>query len=396
MSYDLLVWSRLGEADLTPDLANLACVQTAADQWEFTSNNWMISIVINPVDDDDIPDQVFTTLRGITHQISIHLMPLHASETAMKTARRIARSLAEAGEGVWEDLQTGKLTLSKSAKLSDKRIEQPSENFPDRGKSVTILSVDWCMNHSSLMTRDGVSGFLSLLQRFLPEALPRRYGPYEPLKFKYAEMGKEHFIATYLDDPATSIYCTKPAFSLSLPFTGHGYRKIGMQNRYWASHVGISLNAKILDDPYWAAHLPKAFVEISRYLQPFYGDARCLVGYEVSRNGALMLLTRDAPTSNGMAQSSPVSPWWRGVPRSTGIACVIGSPYKELWSDRKNWETRDGLAFLQPTIWTPQHSNYSVPDNIAEPPERITELRTAEDLRRHQEIEAIPAPIFPF
>ena len=125
MSYDLLVWTRLGEVDLTPELTNLSCVQIAGDQWEFESKNWMISIDINPVDDEDIPDEAFTTLRGITHQISIHLMPLHASETAKNTARRIARSLAEAGHGVWEDLQTGKLTLSKSAKLSDKQSEQP-------------------------------------------------------------------------------------------------------------------------------------------------------------------------------------------------------------------------------------------------------------------------------
>ncbi|MEP2783580.1 MAG: hypothetical protein ABJP33_14315 [Pseudoruegeria sp.] len=397
MSYDLVVWSRYGVSTLSQTLCDEGFVQTASNHWEVATKRWTISVDIDAIEDEDIPDEVFATLRGITHQISLHLMPFDAAEAAKAKAKRIARSLAESGHGVWQDLRTDKLALSKSARLVPRQGRQSSSSSLSFDRSVTVLSLDWCMNHSKLMTREGINGFLNLLQRFLPEALPRRYGPYEPLRFKYGEMGREHFVDTYLEDPATSIYCTRPAFSLSLPSIGHGYRKIGMQNKYWANNVRISLDAELLDDSYWSAHFPKVFVAISQYLQPFYGDARCLVGYAASKNGSLKLLTRDVPnTPNGTAETSPVSPWWRGVPRSAGIACVVGAPYTELWPDREGWEEHDGLSVYQPGVWENLNANYSVPDNISEPPKRSTEIRTAEDLRLNQENEALRPPIIPF
>ena len=156
------------------------------------------------------------------------------------------------------------------------------------------------------------------------------------------------------------------------------------------------LEAKLLDDLYWSAHLPKAFSAISQKLQPFYGEARRLRGYEIARNGALMFRTRDVPdTPNGMSENSPVSPWWQGVPRMPAIACVIGAPYIELWAERDGWDDQNGLSFFQPTTWS-RAADYIIPDNIAQRPEPVTEIRTIEDLRKHQENEALPPPIFPF
>ena len=393
MSYDLIVWTRREVSPLPQALAEDGFVQTESDTWEYTAKNWMITVSFEPVEEEDIPDFVFSSVRGISYQVLLHVMPAGTPESAKIKARRLARYLAEIGHGVVQDLQTDKLTLSKTVRSASEPPERPM--YPEQ--SSAILSLDWCMNHSDMMTREGVDGMLNLLQRFLPEALPRRYGPYEPPRFKYAEMGRAHFVDTYLDDPGVVIYCTRPAFSLSLPSIQHGYRKIGMRNLYWANNVNISLDATLLSDPYWSAHLPKVFEAVSHYLRPFYGEARCLKGYEISRNGALMFKTRDVlDTPDGKAESSPVSPWWRGVPRTAGLACVIGEPYTELWPGRESWDDQKGLSFCQPKTWGKSTAGYTIPDIIAEPPAPIAEIRNIEDMRRHEANAVIPPPVFPF
>lgn len=365
----------------------------SSNQWEYASQNWMIAISIDPVEDEDIPDDVYSLVRGITHLISVHVMPGGAPASAMTKARRLARSLAEAGQGAVFDPQTDRLSVAKSARPSSIKIDTLQK--PETSQA--ILSLVWCMNHSDVMKPEGVNQFLDVLTRFLPEALPRRYGPYEPLRFKFAEVGRAHFVQTYCDDPGTSIYCKLPAISLSLPRFAHGYRKTGADKRYWANKVEITLDARVLDDPVWAAHLPKAFIAISQCLQPFYGEARRLRGYEIARNGALMFKTRDVPdTANGMSEASPVSPWWDGIPRTPAISCVIGAPYRDLWEDRKGWVETNGLSFFQGKTWHAEAEAYDIPPALAKRPAPVGEIKSMEDLRKYQENEALPTLIMPF
>lgn len=393
MSYDLVVWTRGLALAFNQLLADEGFCPMSSDHWEFTSKNWMISASIDPVEDDDIPDDIYSRIRGVTHQVSIHVMPGDAPASAKTKARRLARAMAEAGQGAFQDLQSDQLSIAKSARANPINTvrREAAEN------SQAILSLAWYMNHSDVMKSEGVNRLLDVLARYLPEALPRRYGPYEPLRFKYAEMGRAHFVETYCEDPGTSIYCSLPAISLSLPSFAHGHRKIGAEKRYWANEVRIELDAKILDDSVWAAHLPKAFMAISRCLCPFYGEARKLRGYRISRNGALFFQTRDVPeTADGMSESSPVSAWWDGIPRTPAIACVIGDPYLGLWSDRMGWKDLDGLSYFQSMVWDQEASGYNIPGALAQRPEPIVNIQTKEDLRRHQENEAVPQLIFPF
>lgn len=393
MSYDLVVWTRGGPSSFTETLKNESFTPISSDHWECAAKNWMISVAIDPVADEDIPDDLYARVRGITHHVSVHVMPSGAPASAKTKARRLARTMAEVGQGAVQDLQTDQLSVAKSAR--PKSIKAGKSEVPQT--SHAILSLVWCMNHSKVMTPDGVNQLFDVLTRFLPEALPRRYGPHEPLRFELAKMGKAHFIQTYCDDPGTSIYCKQPAISLSLPSFAHGYRKTGAEKRYWVNEVAMTLDARVLNDPVWAAHLPKAFVAISRCLQPFYGEARRLRGYEIARNGALLFKTRDVPeTANGMSEPSPVSPWWAGIPRTPAIACVIGSPYLDLWTDRKGWDELDGLSVFQGQTWDAEAAAYNIPPALAQRPAPIVDIQSMEDLKQHQENEALPQPIFPF
>lgn len=143
--------------------------------------------------------------------------------------------------------------------------------------------------------------------------------------------------------------------------------------------------------------LPKAFIAISQCLQPFYGEARRLRGYEIARNGALLFLTRDVPdTPNGMSEPSPVSPWWDGIPQTPAISCVIGAPYRDLWEDLKGWNEIDGMSFFQRKTWSAEAGAYSIPPTLVKRPAPIGDLKSMGDLRKHQENEALPPLILPF
>ena len=374
-----MVWVRTGGAALKQVLTDDGLAQDGPGQWAHHGRNWMLTATLDPVEDEDIPDEVYATLRGITHQVALHVMPGTAPRAAITRAGQLARRLAEAGQGLWQDLQTDALKIATTAR--------PAPRPKPSSRRVTVLSLDWAMDHSAVMSRDGIGALLDVLQRHLPEALPRRYGPWEPPKFTYADTGRAHFIDTYLADPQMAIYATRPAFGLSLPAFPAGVRMISGRGKYWAATVSVQLDASLLDDATMAAHLPKAFAAISACLRPFYGEARCLSGYEAGSNGPLRLLTREF-------RGSPVSPWWQGVPPDPGIACVIGAPYLALWPGRAGWDERDGLALRNPPVWTAQPLDIALPPDIAQP--RHPGAPTAENYKEVMAYESGRARVFPF
>jgi hypothetical protein len=67
---------------------------------------------------------------------------------------------------------------------------------PERQKKqrFSILKMSWWYEGDLLATREKLDGFIGLLGRYLPEALPRRYGLFEPPQFTYEETGKGHFV----------------------------------------------------------------------------------------------------------------------------------------------------------------------------------------------------------
>ncbi len=397
MSHDLIVWTRVDAAVAASVLADAGFVAGSDGVWTLAGKAWLIAAHIDPVEDEDIPDDIFAALRGITHKIALSLQPIHAPAAAKTRARQIARTLAEAGQGLWQDLQADQQGIAASARqgtpgraaasitarvppqvkpgllarlLGRKPAGPAADPAPPAAgqekQPLTLLHMVWCMDHSTLMTVEGVSAFLDILARYLPEAIPRRYGPHEPPAFKYAERGRDHFIATYLADPGTVVYPSRPALSLDLPRCAADLRSVAGRRALSPCTVLFGLDAALLDDPVMSVHLPKAFAALSLHLRPFYGEARCLKGYEVGRGGPLWI--------SRQAQSSPLKgPWWRGIPKAPALARVIGPPYLSLWPDLAGWDHQGNLAIHSPARWTERPSPLTIPNDIAQPDPVITD-----------------------
>lgn len=311
MSFDLRVWSAV-----RPDLPNVLPAGSWSEsgaRWTCGGRSWQLVVEQPlPVDMEDIPDEVYRSLPGLAFLTDIHLEPISAPESARKFATKVANAIARPAHGAVLDEQEDALTVPRG--VMRYRAEP--------GNSIELLTFSWWWLGDQLATVQGLSRFVHLLAAHVPEALPRRYGSYEPPEFKFAEQGHDHFVR-FLHDEATDfvvMYPTLPALGLTLNLqdhTGHG------PHGFVANHLQLDFDRSALAQPGWAAGLSRLWRAVSFLLEPFYGDVRTLTGYE--RRGSRLWVPRDA-------ENHPVDgPFWAGLPAGPAHAFVLGDPYTSLW-----------------------------------------------------------------
>lgn len=352
MSYDLSVWT-VEPVDLEALLKEDGFVGEPGG-CSREGKGWGLHVSSDPVEAEDVPDDVFTRLRKIRHLISITLEPIGAPQTAHTLARRTAREIAEAGIGCVEDPQTGKVTLSSAARarqeardeaaapsLVKRLFKRKSLADPER---VAELDMTFWFDHRRFAERDGLLTLISKMARHLPDALPRRYGPYEPPSFKYAETGPEHFADFLLGETFAVVYPTRPCMSANYPCGEEtiGWVTQGPRQRYRAGDLSLGFNARQLDHPDWRDMIRGAWRALAEVTEPFYGEVR-LLGGRIAGRATLFF--------DGKSEQHPVAgPWWRGVPTDPAVARVIGPPYTAKWEPEG--AVRIGpLLFLESADW---------------------------------------------
>jgi hypothetical protein len=189
----------------------------------------------------------------------------------------------------------------------------------------------------------GIKRLIASLERLLPEALPRRYGSYEPPQHVYVETGRDHFLS-FLEENLHSTTVWYPARPVLL-VTFLSPRPIDpMRRGFRAIHFRLDFEAAALDQPGWDLQLRRVWKELSIQLHPFYGDVRVLHGYRIGRG---------TWASGVGTEHHPVkSWWWRGIPSTPANAIVLGSSYQVLWPGfMTQAKVMGGLAFLDGPDW---------------------------------------------
>lgn len=312
MSYDITIWMT--------ETPNLDEVLSKFEGWErigedvvFARRGWQI-LLFSPlkVEMEDIPNDVFPQMPGIKYVIDIHLEPLGAPKTGYQLLNKICKAISRQSNGVVYDAQTDTVETASGVKRY-----VPTKRDP----VFSILEMSWWFNEGPLLSPDSLRNFLDVLEKFVPESLPRRYGLYEPPQFKLAETGIEHLHNFLLESPSSLIvwYPTRPATDVSFVLDKDWGPK---WQGFRANTVSMSFEASVLSDPKWSAHLCSLWKHLTTIIQPFYGDVRILRGYSGSRT---LWTHRDT-------ESHPVKLcWWRGIPSSQGLAVCVGGPYLDCW-----------------------------------------------------------------
>jgi hypothetical protein len=126
---------------------------------------------------EDVPESVTAAVLGARHLYSVVVEG--SSESDIPHAVRFARRLAKDLDGAVVDRQLDEVW----SKARTRSIRKPA-----REERVDVVDVDiYCLREG--LIPEPARLFAAEAQRFLPEALPRRFGEYEPLQGKLAEEG---------------------------------------------------------------------------------------------------------------------------------------------------------------------------------------------------------------
>lgn len=362
MSYDIQIWSiypnKLNEAPSLDDKW-----QKEDSGWVYRTRNWQIVISSSvKVLKEDLPEGIEAILPGISNLTELNLEPIHAPKSACDKLISVSKSLAKASHGVILDQQTGYFNSPSGVKRY-----QPKK----RDERFSILCLSWWFTDSPLLTKQGLEKFLQLLECQLPEALPRRYGLYEPPQYIYSETRKDHFLELLFNNVSPGIvwYPNRPVVGVSQLCSSQW----GMSNQgFKANYFKINLEHSILMQPGWSTELISFWRNASKIIQPYYGDVRTL-------NNNLRL----GPTygSDIKTDFHPVrGPWWKGIPRKLGHATVIGNPYTKLWPEFISLaEVENELAFLSTDNWKDPKAVAKIIGGV---PKNISQRRTPKRIKK--------------
>jgi len=348
MSYDLRIWTTLepkpGELAGAPDVP-----RTVAE-----GRGWLVNASQTlHVSAEDIPEEIANALPGIAYLIELNLEPADAPASARAKLGRLAKQLATACHGVVEDPQADSLTLGT-------RVRRLSAL--GKSEEATILKMGFWYESGPMTSDAAAADLLDLLSRYLPEAVPARYGEFEPPQFRLDRDGRPaltKFMRQHWREMAV-YYPSPPVAHVHLSHP----EKIGPSPRgYRSGHFTIEIDLDALQQPGWRVAVTRAWRELVRFVQPFYADIRHLQHYTRARGRYWIATT---------TEHHPVcSWWWSGVPAGAVYAMALGKPYIDLWPEFGGAAERLGSAMVQMAAdWqagAPALKQTTIPPRIRQP-----------------------------
>lgn len=315
MSYDLRIYTI--QKQNFSDLLNQFNISINNDGFVLQLKNHQIVVTgETQVEDEDIPQPVGRELPGIKYLIECSLQPITNDEKMIKKLLKLGKVIAKNGIGVIENPQTDEIILPSGVKRL-MTIEK-TERF-------SLIELSWWFNHDNLLKQENIELLLGVIEKNIPEALPRRYGLYEPPKEKFTTL--DSFCTYLVENVKESIvwYPSKPVdyVSLDIPeFIGP------MEFGYRFGHFSIAIDSVVLGMPGWRTVIERLFKNVSEILSPFYGDIYILENH---------IRSRSVSYSDSETEEHPiVSWWWNGIPRKLGLGMVLGNPLLSYVTIKQN------------------------------------------------------------
>ena len=250
---------------------------------------------------EDVPQEISKAVRGIGY--AYHLsVPYDTGPRFVEDVERgrgLAGNLANLGDGVWVDEQTDEVW---------KRDRCLAIRPVDEGGRYDEVSFYWYVPRN-LLQPAVIRTYVDLGNRYLPEALPRRYGDFQPFQHSY-EAGAEELEETW------SKARTELSFNASSPCI-HGYfgppdAALPIDDIWCAK---LAARARALRSPVWRDRFRMLFLELAEQWRCIYASAEVTRGHKWRRGSSW----GDSQTE---AEIIPIRMGeWLGLP-----------PYRMWWS----------------------------------------------------------------
>jgi hypothetical protein len=303
MSYDLQVFGEesltgdhlrallsdagLGLDEAEPGSESLAVVRGAKGRYSFTLG---LPVSLEP---EDVPEEVAAAV--LAPSVLYEILVEGSSATEVPHAIRFARRLAQATGGAVLDQQAdGVWTKGKLRAVE-----------PVRRGAADIVDVHW-YTHPDVAGEAVAVDWLDLARRHLHEALPRRFGPYEPLAMKLDVDGPDAFVTAVAGEETMLFFkATTPCIG------GHlagGARATGTQVHSLTLHRGP------LRDERWRDGLRRLFTSFAAVTGTFFASAEVVRGLEWSGQSIAYGATAEKTTylapRGQWAGLLPYPAWW--------------------------------------------------------------------------------------
>lgn len=232
---------------------------------------------------------------------------------------------------------------------------------------VDALHLSWYFRPADLPVRFEKL-LLDALRGCLPEAVPQRYGDYEPPQHRLARDGDDHFTAFAAAEDGTFWTGRRPVVS------GHYTRRLGRSvRRSRARQVGyleISLLLDAVDTPAWRDELQHTLVTIAELSRASYAQAA------VGRRYRGVRLASDGGTRSPEPLATGYG--WQGLPTRPVWLAWFGDRYRPL--------VEAHLTSSLPLVRTAEHP--AAASRLLLPVEM--QVRNAEKIRQGQSAERVP------
>jgi hypothetical protein len=245
------------------------------------------------IEAEDVPDEV--TAVALAPQWMYKLLVEGSSAVGTAYAIGFARRLAETAEGVVLDQQTGQTW----ARGELRAVVPVARGHAD------VVKLIWYTRDVD-EPQDLAEQWLGLARRFLPEALPRRFGPVEPPAGRLDRDGDAAFVAAVAAEPMLLFFkATAPCIE------GH---LSGRSSRKPTRGHALLVHREALRQAEWREALHRLFVEFARGSRAFFASAEVIrnlvwhgrsIGYGASTERTTYLAPR------GRWYGLPPYPvWW--------------------------------------------------------------------------------------
>lgn len=309
----------------------------------------------NRLEDEDIPDHYISIVGKKRELYRIHLEGSLSVEDQGRVDEWLS-ALVTATKGVLIDLQADTYTTTKKAgKLS--ATENATQGFGE---------MSFYFTDGEAFYENGFEEMLNCIAETMPEALPRRYGYYEPLQSKIEDGDCTHLIADFHKAPSLFMKSRTPFGHIftSIPCrkTFERYHpKHFIRRNFLLGRVSFELRMKLFSDPSAMATLKELFGKLCVHLDVTYAE--------------IVDGTRRGP-----------SWFWHGLPETPPHTLCVGVEYQKVWPEI----TKTGHA-------VGDHHRIVSTDRFGNgPPCPPVELIAPDQGDRDRQGPPILAPTFPF
>lgn len=320
-------------------------------------DGWQIAIYgPHHFDEEDLDPEIYEQIGKKSYLLNLHLEGQADDFAYDKLEKLLEKLIKNYGACIYDPQQDLIISKKGHTPIIRNKIEVKTEK---------LASLSFYFDQKFAFTNHQRIEFYKLVETIIPKALPRRYGHYEPMQYKLAETGKEHFLKHWRDDRIGILWRGSAPYQWVNSGLKHSesntHNAINPKEIFICQKIEIQFSTKLLTTKKALSQLIKFQIEASIMLKIFYSEIR--YGDSVSSKA------------------------WRGLPKEPALTAIIGKPYANLWPDFTDNSDKVGTHFYMRRYLSSEHKIPKMPDDLVAP-----------DIPKENPLNSAPpiATVFPF